>query len=353
MSDTQPGAGSHEPLDEELQRLLEFAASEVGAPISFTSARSESGKAHTGRVGGLGQPLVPVAGRWGTHGTLQVGSKEPLEPHEAKFLSAVARLVADRRDRAFEHAARLSSRIDRIDRILSGDAVDIVYQPIIDLRTGSIVGVEALSRFHEGTAGPEHWFLEATEVGRGLDLEVRAISKAIAAFADLPEHLYVSVNVSPDVAMSPELHRRLRGLPLDRLVFEITEHAQVADYDGLNAALRSLRKRGLRLAVDDAGAGFASLRHILRIQPDIIKLDVSLIRGIDRDSVLRALSYSISSFGAAVDAKVIAEGVETEGEYHALRFLRVDFGQGFLLHEPVALERIDLDEPMVSPTTPV
>jgi EAL domain-containing protein (putative c-di-GMP-specific phosphodiesterase class I) len=145
----------------------------------------------------------------------------------------------------------------------------------------------------------------------------------------------------------PQLRRHLRGVPVDRLVFEITEHAEVADYERLNRELKPLRRRGLRLAVDDAGAGFARLRHILRIHPDIIKLDRSLVRGIDRDPVLRALSYSISAFGSAVGASVVAEGIQTHGELNALRFLGVDLGQGYLLQKPAPLSALGLDPPAV------
>ncbi len=133
-------------------------------------------------------------------------------------------------------------------------------------------------------------------------------------------------------------------------MFEITEHAAVTDYEALNAALRPLRAKGLRLAVDDAGAGFASLRHILQMGPDIIKLDRTLVSGMDRDPVLRALTYSIASFASATDAVVVAEGIETQGELSALRFLGIETGQGYHLCRPgplaevLALRVIDLDE---------
>ena len=173
---------------------------------------------------------------------------------------------------------------------------------------------------------------------------------ATEAFNALPTDVYVAVNVSPAVASMPQLRRHLRGVPVERLVFEITEHDEVDDYEQLDRALRPLRRRGLRLAVDDAGAGFASLRHILRINPEIIKLDRSLVRDIHRDAGLRALSYSIAAFGAAVEARVVAEGIEREGELNMLRFLGVEFGQGYLLREPVALEELGLGSAVLNRT---
>ena len=201
--------------------------------------------------------------------------------------------------------------------------------------------LEALSRFGDGQP-PQRWFAEAAAVGLDLELEARAVVLATEAFSAVPADVYVAVNVSPAVAAMPQLRRHLRGVPVERLVFEITEHDEVDDYEQLDRALRPLRRRGLRLAVDDAGAGFASLRHILRINPEIIKLDRSLVRDIHRDAVLRALSYSIASFRSAVEARVVAEGIEREGELNALRFLGVELGQGYLLRRPAALDELGL-----------
>jgi EAL domain-containing protein (putative c-di-GMP-specific phosphodiesterase class I) len=332
MNAEQSRPDMHGRQEGELTELLDFASTEVGAPVRFTPAS---------RVGG--RPAgVSVKGADVVHGVLHVPAGVPLETHEERFLAAIARLVAGRLDREVEHARALRARADRVRWVLDADALTVVYQPILDLHAGTIVGVEALARFPGDVQSPDQWFAEAAAVGLGRDLEARALVKAIEAFGHLPPDMYLSVNVSPAVAALPELRRHLRSAPLDRLVFEITEHDQVADYDLLNRTLRPLRRRGLRLAVDDAGAGFASLRHILRIHPDIIKLDMSLIRGIHRDSVLRALSYSISAFGAAVEASVVAEGIESEGELDTLRFLGVAFGQGYLLQVPVAFDELEL-----------
>ena len=124
-------------------------------------------------------------------------------------------------------------------------------------------------------------------------------------------------------------------MPLERIVVEMTEHAPVGDYDGLNTALQPLRDAGARVAVDDAGAGFASLRHILLLAPDIIKLDISLTRGIDSDRSRRALSYALVAFARETQTTIVAEGIETEAELRALRDIGVTHGQGFLLARPM------------------
>ena len=224
---------------------------------------------------------------------------------------------------------------ERIREILSSEDLRIVYQPIFNIVSGEAVGYEALSRFPGPPARPpDHWFAQAATLGLGVALEVLAAKLALRALDQLPAEAYVSVNVSPAAAVSEEFARVLGDVDLSRVVLEITEHAEVDDYELLNAAITRLRRRGARLAVDDTGSGFASMRHVLRLAPDIVKLDTTLTHDIDSDSVLRALGFSLKSFASAIDAQVIAEGIETEEEVHALRFLGVTFGQGYHLQRP-------------------
>jgi EAL domain-containing protein (putative c-di-GMP-specific phosphodiesterase class I) len=126
----------------------------------------------------------------------------------------------------------------------------------------------------------------------------------------------------------------------NRLVLEMTEHAVVEDYDALQAALAQLRRFGIRVAVDDAGAGFASLRHILSLVPEFIKLDRSLTSGIDSDLPKRALARGLISFAQEIGTSVIGEGVETASELEALRELGVGFAQGYYLGRPVPLDDV-------------
>ncbi|TMK43400.1 MAG: EAL domain-containing protein, partial [Actinobacteria bacterium] len=165
---------------------------------------------------------------------------------------------------------------DRIGRVLDGDGHELymAYQPIFDLKDSSVVGVEALARF---TSPPDRstdtWLAEAEAVGRLLELEMACLRTALRDLDRLPEETYLSLNVSPATAIAPELREVLDGLPAERVVLEMTEHARVDDYPALKAALAVFRERGFRLAIDDAGAGFASLRHIVLLHPDFIKLD--------------------------------------------------------------------------------
>jgi EAL domain-containing protein (putative c-di-GMP-specific phosphodiesterase class I)/AmiR/NasT family two-component response regulator len=223
----------------------------------------------------------------------------------------------------------------RIQSVLDRRALTIAFQPIADLRSGQVVGVEALSRFDaEPRRGPDGWFAEATEVGLGADLELAAIQLALSKLDVVPEDIFVSVNISPQYLAEGLLDSALAGRDAHRIVVELTEHAKVDDYGPLLEAVSKLRALGVRAAVDDAGAGFASLQHILRLGPDMIKLDVSLTRDIDADPVLRALASSLVTFAFDVGAEIVAEGIETPSEQEALRALGVGMGQGFHLARP-------------------
>jgi DNA-binding NarL/FixJ family response regulator len=234
--------------------------------------------------------------------------------------------------------ARSSLQAREIEEVLKPGAIRAVYQPVFELATGWVVGYEGLARFdQEPRRGPDLWFAAAAEAGLRDQLELAAIRAQVARFAELPAPAYLSLNVSPSTAVSEELATVLLNLPKERVVLEITEHLAVPDYDALQAGLAGLRSQGARLAVDDAGAGFASLRHILQLAPDIIKLDISLTRGVDADRARRSLASALIAFAGQMGIAVIAEGIETAAELATLVDLGVGYGQGFILGRPGAL----------------
>jgi EAL domain-containing protein (putative c-di-GMP-specific phosphodiesterase class I) len=200
--------------------------------------------------------------------------------------------------------------------------------------------MEALARFDlEGEPWPvERWFSEAAKIGLGTDLELACNRSALAALTRIPARAYLSINVSYRTAESDELLELLDSVDAARIVVEITEHEAVEDYDRLTRALQRLRERGTRVAIDDAGAGFASLRHILLIDPEIIKIDVSLTTRIDTDPRRRALATALISFADEMGMTVVAEGVQTQEEREALQALGVKLGQGFFLGPPGPLD---------------
>jgi EAL domain-containing protein (putative c-di-GMP-specific phosphodiesterase class I) len=252
------------------------------------------------------------------------------------------RLFADFAGRLLERHAlneiRYAETLTRIRSVLEQRAYSVVYQPIVHLVENRIVGHEALARFSaQPQRTPDKWFAEAGLVGLQQELEVALIEAALHDFDQLPADSYLSLNVSPETILVGALDTVLADQPLARLMLEVTEHASVQDYSQLAEALEPLRSKGLRLAVDDAGAGYASFRHILKLKPDVIKLDSSLIRNVDSDTGCRALAAALIRFAEETGCKVVAEGVETQEELAMLRRLEVNKAQGYLIGRPMPL----------------
>ncbi|MGY1831586.1 EAL domain-containing protein [Geodermatophilus sp. SYSU D01180] len=232
----------------------------------------------------------------------------------------------------------------RLDPLVAAGGPSVVLQPIVDLVTGARVGAEALSRFpREWGKGPDVVFEEAHSVGRGHEVELLALRGAAAHLDRVGG--YVAMNVSPQTLLTPEFATLLRELPLHRILLELSEHDPVEDYDALTTALVPFRAAGMRLAIDDVGAGFSSLRHIVVTSPDVIKMDRSIVSGLDTDPVLSKLVGSLVTFGHSCGVTVVAEGIETAEEAARLRDLGVDLGQGWYYGRPGPPEAL-------SPVTP-
>jgi EAL domain-containing protein (putative c-di-GMP-specific phosphodiesterase class I) len=213
----------------------------------------------------------------------------------------------------------------------------MAFQPIVNILTGRVVGMEALARFDaEPRRGPDTWFAAAHAAGLGVPLELAAVRAGLARLEDLPEPLYLSVNASPLTTTSDGLAELLNAETRCRIVLELTEHAAVKDYQRLNEALDSLRAHGLRVAIDDVGAGFASMRHLLELAPDFVKIDRVLCRHL-RSAPGRALVAGILSFASETGSTVVAEGIETHRELEGALRTGIRYGQGYLFGRPEAL----------------
>jgi EAL domain-containing protein (putative c-di-GMP-specific phosphodiesterase class I) len=267
---------------------------------------------------------------------------------------AVMEVLAEAAAMVIEPQVRLQRRQaeirDRLGPVIAAGGPDVVLQPLVDLCTGARVGAEALSRFPaEWGRTPDVVFEEAHSIGEGDRLELLAIARAGALLHRVSG--YVSINVSPQTLATPACAELLATLPLERVVLELSEHDPVHDYDALSAVLVPLRAMGMRLAIDDVGAGFSSLRHIVMATPEVIKLDRSIVSGVDRDPVLAKLAQSLVEFAHSFGACVIAEGVETAAEHALLQALGVDGGQGWLFGRPCAAEML-VDEGVVLAAPP-
>jgi EAL domain-containing protein (putative c-di-GMP-specific phosphodiesterase class I) len=249
----------------------------------------------------------------------------------------VSELAAQLRREEIEQEEGEALRGD-IERFVSGHGVWIVFHPIVELASRERVGVEALARFGSiPMKPPNEWFADAARLALGLELELRTARSALEGLPKLPDDVFLALNASQRAAASPEMAERLEGVE-HRVVLEITEHEEIEDYGALAEGLAPLRERGLRVAVDDVGAGYASLRHALQLAPDIVKMDISLTRDVDRDAGKRALASALISFAEETGMTIVAEGIETAEELHSLQELGVRYGQGFYLAEPSSLD---------------
>jgi len=230
-----------------------------------------------------------------------------------------------------QHSARGALR-----RLIEGDGLSMVVQPIVDLRDGSIHAYEALARFGEpGSGGPLEWFALADELGERDALERACLREALELFCRRPQRARLTVNLSAPVLLDPRTLRMLsQSRDLTGLVIEITEEALVQSAEQLNETIAPLRARGVQLAVDDMGAGYSGLGQIMAVHPSYLKLDRSLITGIDSDRERAELVGALSGYAERVQSLLVAEGIETESELQTLIELGVPLVQGFYLGRP-------------------
>jgi EAL domain-containing protein (putative c-di-GMP-specific phosphodiesterase class I) len=228
--------------------------------------------------------------------------------------------------------------VESIRDAIAGVSLRMHFQPLVDLAGGRVVAYEALARFQgHPDATPDGWFRTAAQHGLREDLELAAVEYGLRALTDLRDEVAVCVNLSVAGMLSGRLGQCLDGLPPERIVLELTEQEEVDDYRELNRALLRFRADGIRLAVDDAGAGFASMKHIVSLQPDIIKLDASWVSDIDADPVRRAMVASLATFAASIDAVMVGEAVETRAQADVLRDVGVPWAQGYFFARPAPL----------------
>ena len=233
---------------------------------------------------------------------------------------------------AIEQAETADSVITRIRRIIDKREFAIVLQPIVKLDIGETVAVEALSRFADQTAANVQ-FAQAASHGLGPTLERAAVAAAIDAAAPLPANIALSLNLSADVLQHDATLPELLANAHRPVIVELTEHERVDDYEAVRAALERLGPN-VQLAIDDAGSGYASLRHILALRPSFVKLDIEWVRGIDTDPVRRALVSGLAYFATETGCRLVAEGIETPEELETVRGLGIELGQGHILGRP-------------------
>ncbi|HVL52785.1 MAG TPA: EAL domain-containing protein, partial [Vitreimonas sp.] len=286
---------------------------------------------------------VPITSRTGTVmallilGTTEVSGGEVLAHYLSTAIEfgavAAALLSQALAERHGEDGERA-----RLGKVIRGREFTIVFQPVVALSDGAVVGFEALTRFDDGMP-PDARFAEAEQSGLGIALEFATLKAAAKDAARLPDGAWLSVNVSPGIILDQRRLARVLASVGRNVVVELTEHVAVADYSAIRRAVAALPP-GVALAVDDAGAGYAGLRHLVELRPSFIKLDMRLVRDVDRDTARQALIAGMAHFASSSDCTLIAEGIETTGERDVLRQLGVPLGQGFLLGRPAPAQPV-------------
>jgi EAL domain-containing protein (putative c-di-GMP-specific phosphodiesterase class I) len=280
---------------------------------------------------------LPDGSLYGTLCGLDSEARHDLTTDQVTVLTVLSSVLGQQLAQLQREQRTASAERRELLELLCGERSRVVVQPIVDVTAGVAVGFEALSRFSERDGRPQRpdlVFAQARQLGLGPRFELAAVDAAIALLDQLPTSAYLSVNLSASTLSDEHCVEVLSAAPPERLVIELTEHDAIEDYDVTVGVLRELRGGGVRLAVDDVGAGFSSLQHILRLNPDVIKLDLSLTRSIHADPARRALGSGFVSFARELGASLVAEGVETEQERDALLDLGVELMQGYLLGRP-------------------
>jgi diguanylate cyclase (GGDEF)-like protein/PAS domain S-box-containing protein len=211
---------------------------------------------------------------------------------------------------------------------------EVVFQPIHDVTSGKVMGVEALARFPHAPFRPDAFLAQAALLGLGIELETAILARVVSMVPRLPEEVFVAVNISPGATLVAPWAQMLADVDPSRIVLELTEHDAVLDYGALEDALEPCRSRGVRIAVDDVGAGFSSFSHVLELSPEFVKIDQSITRNIDVDDARRRLAHAIAELAGQMGATVIAEGVESQGELDTVGAVGITAAQGFFLSRP-------------------
>ena len=332
------GPGVH--LSQARSRRL-FSRAGGGSWAEYWSSTPEDGEmgVELDRAGLRAFAYGPIVHGDHVDGGVVIGTSDPAfartlverVPGLVDFTTAPSGLLADR----LHGHRRIEETRAEIAQLIDETAFYAVFQPMVELSSGEIVGYEALTRFDCGRR-PDLVFADARTTGLGTQLEVATLRAAVAAAAQLPPGCWLDLNVSPSLLAEIEVLRECIGGADRPVVLEVTEHEPIADYPSLREAVRSLGPN-VRLAVDDAGAGIANFAHIVELDADLVKLDISLVRGLNLSPGRQALVIAMRHFARSAGCRLVAEGVETEAEAAALAAFGVEFGQGYWFGRPTPL----------------
>ncbi|GAA0199143.1 hypothetical protein GCM10009123_03090 [Kangiella japonica] len=289
----------------------------------------------------IGVPVVLSDGRvYGTLCVFKGVADSQLNQKDLAYVRVIADLSATIIEIQKSSASIDSDLKDNIRKVISNGSLLVKLQPVVNLKNGEIIGYEVLSRINQGKWAPQKFFESAVYAGLSEEATNKVLELAQETLSKLPSNTNLSVNITPDLLTNNSFMSSLAssGLSLERLVLEITEHSLIDDYNVVTKILAPLREKGLRIAVDDAGAGYSSLRHVIALKPDFVKLDMTLTRDIHSDKTKQALMKALMSFAKERKFELVTEGIETIKELRVLQSIGVRAGQGYLFDKPQSVE---------------
>lgn len=310
-------------------------------PCAISDAQTEQSVAgismtHDMHIGAhVGTPLhLPDGSLYGTICGASFRPDATINDRDAAFLGFLTEIIGNDLARVNAEKQREVLLSDALRKMLDSGEPRVVLQPVRELHGGAIMGFEALSRFSDTSAPTDTWFNRAVEIGLDEEFELRAVRTSLELLPGLPDGTYLAINISPGLVSSPRLLEALKAVDGTRVVLELTEHTPLLHGDVVEQLI-PLREQGVQIAVDDAGSGYSGLQRLLRVQPDIIKIDKSIVQGVADDSARQAMIRALREFGRATEARLVAEGIEDVVDRDALRVLGVRYGQGHALGHPL------------------
>jgi EAL domain-containing protein (putative c-di-GMP-specific phosphodiesterase class I) len=307
----QPSAFDGEDVCSVL-RVCSFAGVAVAASI-------ETADAARAVVEAMDQPMLMPDGRG------QVARRHGDAERVSEFLADVTRPGS---------VAALRTR-QRLRAALVEGQLSCVVQPVVELADGRLAGAEALARFPGlPRRGPDVWFAEAHAAGLGIELETLAVRRALDTLEAMPGLPTIGINVTPAMLLSGDLMVLLQGYPGERITIELTEHLAIGSYDRARRMVDDLRTLGVKLAIDDVGAGYSSFRHVAELEPERIKLDRAFIAGVESNRTWAQMAEALVRVASGTGASLVAEGIETQRQLDSARELGIGLGQGYLIARP-------------------
>jgi len=288
----------------------------------------------------IGVPItLSCGGVYGSFCCYKSDLDDSLNDRDLSFLRLISEIATELIEKKIYSDMLHHDAKSAIQNVIETNSITTYFQPIFNLITNKLSGYEALSRFFiEPYKTPDIWFKEASELCLGESLEMLAIKNTLSCMHKFNDAPYIAINTSPEHILTGALAKTLQHADCSRIILEVTEHSPILDYQAMRDALKPLRDRGVKLAIDDVGAGFSSFQHILELEADIIKLDISLTQNINKDRRKFLLAKALCGFAKAINCSIVAEGIETQEEITALRKLGVDNAQGYFIGRPAAID---------------